>query len=188
MHIAYRRCIMAHVSNDGSAYGGRGRSVPSQLPTGKNLVRPESLGPSGQVRASLHLREERLERHNSSSSFCITRVIVRSGGYHSIGSTQDGQMNPSQLTQKVRLTRSSSVSSILFLSDVASFRGRGRHRARIHWHTGKANGHKRFFVCLLPFHTELPECYSYHCFLCMSKSGKFLRYAFRYDCSPAKET
>ena len=39
----------------------------------------------------------------------------------------------------------------------------------------------------LPFHTERPECYSDPCFLCMSKSGMFLCYAFRSDCTPAKD-
>ena len=58
----------------------------------------------------------------------------------------------------------------------------GSHRARqSHRQNRLAIREREVFVS--PFHTELPECYSDHCFLCMSKSGMFLRGAFRFDCS-----
>ena len=112
LHIAYRRmhhCMTAAVRTVAGAGPFRVNFRPER--TWASFVPSrQALGDKfGSRSLSLHLREERLERHNSSSSFCITRVIVRSGGYHSIGSTQDGQTK--QLTQKDRLTRSSSLSS-----------------------------------------------------------------------------
>ena len=90
------------------------------------------------------------------------------GGY-SIGSTQDGQTK--QLTQKVRLTRSSSLSSIL-LTEWQVFVGAGAviGPGSIGAKCARAKVMDSLLYAL-PFHAELHECYSYHCFLRMSKSG-----------------